>query len=113
VILLAFTGGSVPSHAAGPPASYFSATCIVGDAPPAPCRYTVQAIANGIRVMTFTVGNSRHVFRGTSQSGWWSGTLNGKPAMGHELNRGNVTFSTTDLRLTLQYWTLGNEHGTY
>jgi hypothetical protein len=52
-------------------------------------------------------------FVGKRASGWWAGTLDGAPAMGHELNRGNVAFATRALDHSFQYWTRGNEHGTY
>jgi hypothetical protein len=37
----------------------------------------------------------------------------GQPAMGYELNRGHVVFSTVDLKNTFEWWTDGNQHGRY
>ncbi len=53
------------------------------------------------------------IFRGNRQGRWWSGTLNGEPAMGYELNRGHVVFNTRTLDGAFEYWTRGNEHGSY
>ena len=90
------------------------ATCVFGPAPPEPCRLTFTTTRNGTTRMQAQAGKGRQiVFVGKRASGWWSGTLNGAPAMGHELNRGNVVFSTRTLDRSFQYWTRGNEHGSY
>lgn len=91
-----------------------SATCVFDTAPPEPCelRFTVERGGN-TRMTARGHRGKQVIFVGKRASGWWAGTLNGAPAMGHELNRGNVVFSTRALDRSFQYWTRGNEHGTY
>jgi hypothetical protein len=72
-----------------------------------------QVATDGLQTMEFVFGNNHVRFTGKSQTGWWSGQLNGQPAMGRELNRGHVVFSTSDLKTTFEWWSKGNEHGTY
>ena len=86
--------------------------CVVDEKPPVACR--MQATTRkGVRELHFDVGG-RHVrFVGRAQGGWWSGTLDGKPAMGFERNRGHVVFSTTDLTRTFAWFYPAEEHGTY
>jgi hypothetical protein len=62
--------------------------------------------------MEFVFANNRVRFTGRSQGAWWSGQLDGQPAMGFELNRGHVV-STSDLKMTFEWWSKDNEHGTY
>lgn len=90
------------------------ATCVFGTAPPEPCRLSFAAGKDGAtRLRARGKSGRQAVFAGKRAGGWWSGTLDGKPAMGHELNRGNVVFSTRDLGRSFQYWTAGNAHGSY
>ena len=86
--------------------------CSVNYRPAIPCRMTNSA-GGGLQRMTFTFGNQRTTFVGKAQTGWWSGTLNGRPAMGYERNRGNMVFSTTDLKTVFAWWYPANEHGRY
>ena len=53
------------------------------------------------------------IFVGRRMGPWWSGELDGEPAMGFELNRGHVVLSTRDLEHTFRYWADGMEHGNY
>lgn len=90
-----------------------AATCVSGGAEAVACR--VRFVGGG-DTMTLTATSrdgGEHVFKGQRQNGWWSGTLNGAPAMAHELNRGHVVFATVDLGARWEYWTSGNEHGSY
>lgn len=87
--------------------------CAFDSAPAVPCTMIDRAVRPGEHVMEFSDGKRRVRFSGRSQSGWWSGTLNGKPAMGFERNRGHLVFSTTDLGTTFAWWYKGAEHGSY
>ncbi|MBB5710893.1 hypothetical protein [Sphingomonas xinjiangensis] len=90
------------------------ATCVFDTAPPEPCEVTFQAGAGGATLLRARGRSGKQVtFSGRRNSGWWAGTLDGKSAMGLELNRGNVVFSTRALDRSFQYWTRGNEHGSY
>jgi hypothetical protein len=90
------------------------ATCVFGTAPPEPCQLTFSVGRGGTtRMVARGRGARQSIFVGRRGSGWWSGTLNGSVAMGHELNRGNVVFATRSLDRSFQYWTRGNEHGSY
>ena len=77
-----------------------------------PCTMTTEGTGDALRVM-WEAGGEAITFSGQIGGGWWSGDLDGSPAMGHELNRGNVVFSTSDLDRTFQYWSPGMEHGSY
>lgn len=90
-----------------------SATCVFDTAPPEPCEIAFTVAQGSTRMTARGRSGRRVVFVGRRESGWWSGTLDGAPAMGHELNRGNTVFSTRTLDRSFQYWTRGNEHGTY
>lgn len=90
-----------------------SVHCTLDFGAPAPCRMSDEVAADGTHTMIFAMGDKQVRFTGMPQSGWWSGRLDGSPAMGYELNRGHVVFSTTDLKTRLEWWSEGNEHGTY
>jgi hypothetical protein len=77
------------------------------------CQMSDQVASDGLHTMEFVFGSNRVRFTGNSQGGWWSGQLDGQPAMGFELNRGHLLFSTSDLKTTFEWWSNGNEHGTY
>jgi len=87
--------------------------CALNDAPAVACRMTDHVDAKGTHSMEFVFGTQRARFSGRSQTGWWSGQLDGQPAMGRELNRGHVVFSTVDLTSTFEWWSEGSEHGSY
>lgn len=89
------------------------ALCSLDYAKAVPCRFSDRVGADGAHAMTFTLGRRQLRFVGRSQTGWWSGTLDGKPAMGLELNRGHTRFSTTDLSTSFDWWLPGQEHGRY
>lgn len=86
--------------------------CAVDGKPPIACRMQVTT-RKGVRDLRFDVGGRQVRFVGRAQSGWWSGKLDGKPAMGFERNRGHVVFSTTDLTRTFAWFYPAEEHGTY
>lgn len=90
-----------------------SAMCSLDYAKAVPCRVDDRVTADGVHQMVFTIGRKQVRFSGKSQTGWWSGSLGGKPAMGLELNRGHTRFATTDLATTFDWWLPGQEHGTY
>ncbi|HVJ02064.1 MAG TPA: hypothetical protein VM662_07775 [Sphingomonas sp.] len=90
-----------------------SATCVFDTAPPEPCEILFTVERGSTRMMARGRSGKRVIFVGRRNSGWWSGTLNGAPAMAYERNRGNVVFSTRTLDRSFQYWTRGNEHGNY
>jgi hypothetical protein len=99
---------------AGLAASAEPATCSFDDAAPESCEINFSVGAGGATTLRAKGRSGRQlVFVGKRSSGWWAGTLDGAPAMGHELNRGNVVFATRALNRSFQYWTRGNEHGTY
>ena len=87
--------------------------CSLDEVPLAHCMMIDRVASDGSHSLLFRAGGIRVRFIGRSQTGWWSGTLNGKPAMGYERNRGNVVFSTTDLKQTFAWWYPRDEHGTY
>ncbi len=90
-----------------------SVHCALDHAPAKPCEMSDRVGPDGTHAMTFSSAQTHTRFTGKSQTGWWSGQLNGQPAMGYELNRGHVVFSTADLKTTFEWWSEGNEHGTY
>jgi hypothetical protein len=90
-----------------------SATCVFDAAPPEPCEIDFTVEQGSTRMTARGRSGKQVVFVGKRASGWWSGTLGGAPAMGHERNRGNVVFSTHALDRSFQYWTRGNAHGSY
>ena len=87
--------------------------CAADDQKPAPCRLQESIRDDGSHVMVFERANTRHTFTANHQSGWWSGTLDGSPAMGMELNRGHMRISTTNLKHRFVWWYPRYEHGTY
>lgn len=90
-----------------------SVHCALDGAPARPCKMSDRVEADGTHDITFVSAQSRTRFVGKSQGGWWSGQLDGRPAMGYERNRGHVVFSTADLKTTFTWWSEGNEHGAY
>ncbi|AQR73341.1 hypothetical protein [Sphingomonas sp. LM7] len=102
--------GSVGAQGA---ASRETVRCSINDGPERACSFTDQAGRNGTHRMTFTGPGVRVTFVGRSNSGWWSGQLNGKPAMGFERNRGNIVFSTNDLGTRFAWWYPRDAHGSY
>ena len=102
---------------AGPPAVAVgegeAATCVSGTSAPVACRLLFSGGGEATTLTATAKDGGEHVFKGRRQDGWWSGTLNGAPAMAYELNRGHVVFASTDLGARWEYWTAGNEHGSY
>lgn len=90
-----------------------SVQCSLDDAAAVACRMSDSVAADGTHTMEFAFGEKRVRFVGKSQTGWWSGQLDGRPAMGRELNRGHTVYSTTDLKTAFEWWSEGNEHGAY
>ena len=87
--------------------------CSLNGAPAMACSLAVMTKPDGRRVLTFVAGQRPIRIIGKAQTGWWSGTFNGRPAMGLEINRGYSRFSTIDLTTTFDWWYPGREHGTY
>ena len=116
-VLLAWfaTASANPAAAPGTPPSHAAATvyCALDEAPPQPCAMDDHVDAQLVHTMVFSIGNRTVRFSGTSQTGWWSGTLDGKAAMGYELNRGHTVFSTADLKTRFAWWYAGMQHGDY
>jgi hypothetical protein len=110
IFALSFLGLSVAPVSADRAAEIY---CVVNTSEPRPCVTRFTTDARGVRTVRMTVGKSQYVFIGRARDGWWSGRLNGKPAMGYELNRANVKFSTSDLSLSVQYYYSGSQNGTY
>jgi len=99
--------------AAGPALAQDQVRCAIDYAPDRACTMT-DHVEDGVHHMEFRIeGGQQVTFVGRSQTGWWSGTLNGKPAMGYERNRGNLVFSTVDLETSFAWWYPGQEHGAY
>ena len=111
VILLATFAASVGVAQAGPVA--WQAECSADGAAASACVIDDKVDATGVHHMGFATSDKHHTFVGKPQTGWWSGQLDGKPAMGYERNRGHVVFSTTDLQSTFEWWSKDNEHGSY
>lgn len=86
--------------------------CSIDNAPGRACTMT-DRVRGGVHHMVFEMDGRRVTFVGRSQTGWWSGELDGRPAMGYERNRGNMVISTTDLTTVFAWWYPGREHGTY
>lgn len=99
--------------AAAPPITADGLTCQIGEARPTPCTLTDRAMPGGRHRMIFTIGARRIQFDGRRQGPWWSGRLDGRPAMGYERNRGYTMLSTGDLTRTFSWWSRGSEHGSY
>lgn len=87
--------------------------CAFGDAQAVPCTLNDDVDREGVHHMKFVSDGHRTTFTGRVQSGWWSGKLDGRPAMGYELNRGHVVISTSDLDARFEWWSRGKQHGTY
>lgn len=111
-MLLALTG--VAAAFAAPAAAQTAAVrCSVDYAPERACQLSDTASANGMHRMVIKSGGRTFTFVGKSQTGWWAGKLDGRPAMAYERNRGNVVLSTYDLKTTLSWSYPGQAHGTY
>jgi len=105
--------GALANPACAGEAVVVSVHCALDGVPAKPCEMSDRVNADGTHDMTFVSAKARTRFIGRSQGGWWSGQLDGRPAMGYERNRGHVVFSTTDLETTFTWWSEGNEHGAY
>ncbi|MBO9663860.1 hypothetical protein [Dokdonella sp.] len=80
-----------------------SGLCEINDAKADDCRMSDTVAADGTHTMVFITGQQRIEFVGKSQTGWWSGKLEGEPAMGREINRSHIMFSTIDLKTTFEW----------
>jgi hypothetical protein len=87
--------------------------CSVDQAVAGPCVMRDRVAPDGTHHITFQTADGSVRFVGRSQGGWWSGELDGRPAMGYERNRGRVAYSTADLTRTFEWWSQGHEHGAY
>ena len=93
-------------------------TCSFDDGSAERCTMTVTDVlgtgdGGPDQEIVWTASDRAVLFVGRRMGPWWSGELDGAPAMGRELNRGNVVFSTRDLERSFQYWADGMEHGSY
>lgn len=107
------SGAPAPTSVPADAARSASMHCEVDHGRPQPCRMTDHVDRHLVHSMRFTLPGRTVTFQGKAQTGWWSGTLDGKPAMGYELNRGHVVYSTTDLGTTFEWWSSGMQHGNY
>jgi len=82
--------------------------CVFGDAPKPTSCILQDVVDQGGHRMSFVSGRLRATFVGRGNSGWWSGSLNGKPAMGYEVNRGHTVYSSLDLRERFEWWSPGS-----
>lgn len=87
--------------------------CALNGAPAQACRMDDVVDADLAHAMRFSIGSNVVRFDGKAQGRWWSGQLDGKPAMGYELNRGHTTYSTRDLGTEFEWWYADMEHGSY
>lgn len=87
--------------------------CTADDQEPVPCRLQDSVGHDDTHTMVFDHAGARHIFVAREQTEWWSGTLDGNPAMGMELNRGHMKISTTDLAHRFEWWYSSDKHGTY
>lgn len=106
-------GKGAPPAAASTSTVAQKAYCSLDMASAVPCSVTDTVNADYVHVMRFEFSGHAVRFEGKSQTGWWSGKLDGKPAMGYELNRGHTVYSTTDLGMRFEWWTPGMQHGNY
>lgn len=102
-----------PAGAARSTKSTFPVQCSLNQAPAVDCQMSDEVRPDGNHDMQFVFGGKRVRFSGKAQTGWWSGELDGDPAMGFERNRGHTTYSTTDLKTSFEWWSKGSEHGSY
>ncbi len=111
IAMLALTATSGAAQNRTPAAD--DVRCSLNYAPDRACRLTDTVQQGGVHRMTFVTGGKTVTFIGRKQTGWWSGTLNGRPAMGYERNRGNMVLSTYDLRTSFSWWYPRQAHGSY
>lgn len=90
-----------------------SMQCVLDHGKPLPCSMTDHVDSQLVHSIRFTLPDRTVTFAGKTQTGWWSGKLDGKPAMGYELNRGHVVYSTGDLGTAFEWWLPGMRHGNY
>ena len=113
LILPLFFLTATPAFAQGGVTGVDKVRCALGAQPARTCSMKDTASTGGAHTMVFTGAGPRLTFVGKRQNGWWSGKLNGKPAMGYERNRGNVVMATYDQSVSFSWWYPGSEHGTY
>lgn len=77
--------------------------CEIDYAPAVACRLSDTVAADGTHTMVFDAGGRKVEFVGKSQTGWWSGKLDGRPAMGREIDRSHIMFSTVDLQFAFEW----------
>lgn len=104
---------AAPAVAQGGATGVDAVRCALGAQPARKCSLKDSASSGGAHTMVFTGAGPKLTFVGKRQNGWWSGRLNGKPAMGYERNRGYVVMTTYDLSTNFAWWYPGSEHGTY
>ena len=77
--------------------------CGLNATKPAPCSISDSVAADGQHDLRFSFANTAVGVFGRNAGAWWSGELNGRPAMGYERNRGHTVLSTTDLKTTFEW----------
>lgn len=94
-------GGITDSRAGGP--VQWSGFCALNAAQPKPCDISDTVAADGQHDLRFAFGGTPVGFFGRNAGPWWSGELNGRPAMGYERNRRHTVLSSTDLKTTFEW----------
>lgn len=85
--------------------------CSLDDAAPAACAFGDTVTKEGTHTMEFVRGDQHTTFVGRRQGPWWSGRLDGRPAMGYEINRGHMVIATSDLESTFEWWSKDGKPG--
>ncbi len=78
--------------------------CSRDDAAAVACEFADTVAKDGTHTMEIRHGGQRTRFVGQRQGPWWSGRLDGKDAMGYEIDRGHMVISTRDLQSTFEWW---------
>ncbi|NEU94943.1 hypothetical protein [Bradyrhizobium uaiense] len=81
----------------------WSGFCALDAAQPKPCSVSDTVATDGQHDLRFSFGSIAVSFFGRNAGAWWSGELNGRPAMGYERNRGHTVLSATDLKTTFEW----------
>lgn len=77
--------------------------CSLDAGQPKPCSISDRVTADGQHDLRFSFDGITARFLGRNAGAWWSGKLNGRPAMGYERHRGYTIFSATDLKATFEW----------
>jgi hypothetical protein len=110
-VLVLLASGACAGAQADDEAVVQQVRCARDYAPAQACRFSDRVGADGTHTMEFSFGDQRVRFVGRSQTGWWSGRLDGQPAMGYEIDRGHTVYSTVDLKTAFEWWSDGGNPG--